>query len=84
MTLNQVGDVVRDINRCQTGEVTAVNGDVLSVVRPSGLSWNTLDHHCRPASAAERAQLQTNRELRLKSLHDSASATASTGTPPPS
>ncbi|UFQ16455.1 MULTISPECIES: hypothetical protein [Streptomyces] len=68
MTLNQLGDVVRDINRCQTGEVIAVNGDVLTVARPSGYEWEAKDHHCRPADPYEMQTFQTSRELCAKGL----------------
>jgi hypothetical protein len=68
MTLSQVGDVVRDTIRCQTGEVVAVHGDVLTVARPSGYQWDAKDHHCRPADAYEMQTFETSRKLCAKGL----------------
>lgn len=66
MIPHEVGDVVRDRARSQTGEVIAVNGDVLTLVRPSGLTWNTPQGHCKNATDEEKRELQTNRANRLR------------------
>lgn len=73
----RVGDVVSDGIRCQVGEVNAIEGDELEIVRPSGLTWWASKYHCRQASRRERATLETNRTLRLKALSAPTSRPAS-------
>ncbi|MBT2389924.1 hypothetical protein J7E87_10945 [Streptomyces sp. ISL-1] len=73
----RVGDVVSDGIRCQVGEVNAIDGDELEIVRPSGLTWWASKYHCRQASRRERETLETNRTLRLKALSARTSRPAS-------
>ncbi|MFK4224436.1 hypothetical protein [Streptomyces sp. NPDC019890] len=73
----RVGDVVSDGIRCQVGEVNAIEGDELEIVRPSGLTWWASKYHCRQASRRERETLETNRTLKLKALSPHVSRPAS-------
>lgn len=60
------GDTVMDGIRCQAGQVVAVNGDVLTIVRPSGLTWDAPAKDCSPAGRLERERLvNSSRRLRL-------------------
>ncbi|MGY0488295.1 hypothetical protein [Streptomyces sp. WG-D5] len=47
-----VGDIVKDMGRCTVAKVVEVDEDdeLLTLARPSGYSWSTDDHHCRPAN----------------------------------
>ncbi|WJV49889.1 hypothetical protein [Streptomyces flavofungini] len=62
-----VGDVVVDVPRNHIVKVTAVNGDVLTVARPSGLAWETQRQDCRPATAAEQRDFEIASRTQAKS-----------------
>lgn len=53
---NRVGDLVRDWRHGQVAEVIAVDEETerLTVSRPSGITWDTDDKECRPATDQER------------------------------
>lgn len=57
MEQTKVGDVVKDWRRDQVAEVVAVNGDTLTVARPSGIEWPAEARQCRPATEQEKADL---------------------------
>lgn len=50
--LHSVGDIVKDMSRCTVAKVIDVDdrSKLLTLARPSGYSWTTDDHHCRPAN----------------------------------
>ncbi|MEU5958617.1 hypothetical protein [Streptomyces sp. NPDC047525] len=53
---NRVGDLVKDWRNGQVAEVIAVDDEAerLTVARPSGITWDTDDKACRPATDRER------------------------------
>ncbi|MFD9861818.1 ATP-binding protein [Streptomyces alboflavus] len=53
-----VGDVVVDTCRGRVVQVTAVDGEVLTVTRPSGLSWETRSQNCRQALPGEQREFE--------------------------
>ncbi|WJV46529.1 hypothetical protein [Streptomyces flavofungini] len=63
----KVGDIVVDKRRGRIVEVTAVNGDELTVARPAGLSWTAQRQDCRPANATERRDFEIASRRREKS-----------------
>lgn len=63
MADHRVGDVVTDWFRGLVAEVVAVNGDVLTLARPSGIKWPADEHHCRAAKSWEKEALDDTRLL---------------------
>ncbi|MFH8346828.1 hypothetical protein [Streptomyces sp. NPDC018045] len=57
-TLYEVGDVVRDCSKDRTGTVESAEGTVLTLVRPSGLSWSVDAKTVRFATTAQKAELK--------------------------
>ncbi|WJV48186.1 ATP-binding protein [Streptomyces flavofungini] len=53
-----VGDVVVDTRRGRVVQVTAADGEVLTVTRPAGLSWETRRQNCRQALPGERREFE--------------------------
>jgi hypothetical protein len=59
------GDIVTDATRALTGQVREVDGDVLTLVRPSGYVWEAAVDQCWTASPEERASLTPRGALRI-------------------
>ncbi|GHC61806.1 ATP-binding protein [Streptomyces flavofungini] len=57
-TATAVGDVVVDTRRGRVVQVTAADGEVLTVTRPSGLSWETRSQNCRQALPGEQREFE--------------------------
>ncbi len=61
----RVGDVVTDGQRALTGQVRALHGDLLTLVRPSGYLWEAAVEQCWTASPEERASLTPRGAVRI-------------------
>ncbi|WP_282695755.1 hypothetical protein [Streptomyces sp. CC208A] len=65
MTYYRLGDFVTDATRALTGQVHAVHGKTLTLVRPSGFLWEADADQCWKASAQERAGLTPGGTVRV-------------------
>ncbi|MFE6398843.1 ATP-binding protein [Streptomyces alboflavus] len=69
-TATAVGDVVVDTRRGRVVQVTAADGEVLTVTRPAGLSWETRRLNCRRALPGERREFEIASRTPEKSRSD--------------
>lgn len=59
------GDVVTDATRALTGAVRDVNGNELTLARPSGYAWKATVEHCWTASPEERESMTPRGAVRI-------------------
>ncbi|MCX4987109.1 hypothetical protein [Streptomyces sp. NBC_00572] len=63
------GDVVTDGTRALAGQVRAVNGDLLTLARPGGTTWQAKADNCWAASPEERRALRPSGAITLIGEH---------------
>ncbi|MGW4238746.1 hypothetical protein ACWEJP_18265 [Streptomyces sp. NPDC004749] len=68
MTTLRVGAAVFDSGSERAGYVDALNGSLVRLVRPSGLTWEARRISVRPATHWERRQLTALAALHRKQL----------------